>query len=82
MSVRLPPYDAGIAQLVEIRFFWSEELKRYLCEIYAKRTSGLVSKWESSNRRFFDEIRKQLLLWKVLRPKDKERYYAMLKQSI
>ncbi|MEM1515229.1 MAG: M28 family peptidase [Candidatus Bathyarchaeia archaeon] len=79
-SIRLPPYDIGIAQTVEIPFLWSEEVKKYLCEINVKRTAGLVSAWEAANRKFFDEIRKQILLWKVLRSKDKEKYYAMLAQ--
>ncbi len=75
MSVRLAPFDAGIAQIAEVRLFWSKEVKKYTCEIYVRRTSGLSSIWEAANRKFFDEIRKQALLWKVLRPHEKEKYY-------
>jgi ABC-type lipoprotein release transport system permease subunit len=75
MDVRLAPLDRGIAQKVKLSATSQEGKNEYRLELYIERVSGTLDMWEKVNRqRFLDIIRKQLLLWKTLKPDEKTKY--------
>ncbi|MEO0251404.1 MAG: FtsX-like permease family protein [candidate division WOR-3 bacterium] len=78
MLVRIAPWDAGIIQDFRLSAISSKEKKEYKFEIYLHRRSGILTFWRKSNRTFIDEFRKQLLLWRALRPVDREKYFKMI----
>lgn len=82
MTVRLAPFEMGVVQEVHIKAESSPEGERYHFGIYLKRLDGYLRIWKMSNRKFADEIRKQLLIWRGLSPKDKEEYMARAPELI
>jgi len=75
--VRLPPYEAGVKQRVEICAKLSEKENKYHVSVYLERISGVLSIWKSVNRNFLDKIRKEFLMWRSLRPSEKTVYFEM-----
>ncbi len=73
--VRLAPYDAGIIQRMRIDAFAPPKATRYSFSLSIRRLSGYRDTWVAANRIFIDNIRKQFLLWRTLKPKDKARYF-------
>ncbi|MHA2303770.1 MAG: M28 family peptidase [Candidatus Hodarchaeales archaeon] len=70
-TLTLAPFDMGLKQEVDL-FTYLDEIKyRYVFEIHLIRLEGILSAWESSVRRFVDNIRKQLLIWRSL-PKEEK----------
>jgi hypothetical protein len=80
MLVRIVPWDANIVQDFRLSAIPQEGKKEFKFELYLHRRSGILTFWRRSNRAFIDEIRKQLLLWRALRPVDREKYFKMASQ--
>ena len=74
LRTRLPPYDAAIVEDVEILALPDEVTKRVNFGMYSKLLSGKRYLWISSHKKFVDEVRKQMLLWKSLRSIDKKKH--------
>ncbi|RLE89557.1 MAG: hypothetical protein DRJ49_02625 [Thermoprotei archaeon] len=75
--VHLPPWGAGLSQEARVRFYRRRGAirDRYSVSLIIKLLTGMRETWIRSNYRFADEVRKQLLLWKSLRPGDKKIYF-------
>jgi len=73
--ISLTPYDLNLNQNVALRLIQEEE--KYLFDIHFALLSGTESDWVTHNRKFVNAIREQLLLWRDLKPKDRERYLDM-----
>ena len=80
MDARLPPYELGVSQKVEV-YMLQMEPKRWGCQIVLKRKTGTSSDWEKLNKSFLDLLRKQMLLWRTLRPEEKDRYMKLFKEE-
>ncbi|KYH39860.1 MAG: hypothetical protein AYL31_008310 [Candidatus Bathyarchaeota archaeon B26-1] len=80
MDARLPPYELGVSQNVEV-YMLQMEPKRWGCQIVLKRKTGTSSDWEKLNKSFLDLLRKQMLLWRTLRPEEKDRYMKLFKEE-
>jgi len=70
----LVPFDLGISQHVEIGGVFRPEHNAYQFQLIATRTSGDYQNWRRLNPHFLKIIRKQLLLWRILSPDQKQRY--------
>jgi len=70
--VRLAPFDLNIAQDVKVTA--AREADRMDFVLVFRRTSGHMNQWVLTNYRFVDALRKQLLLWRILKPIEKEKY--------
>jgi len=72
----LAPYDFGVSQKVRLVICDSgmeEDLLTFLLELH--RLSGDVASWKRTNRLFLNTLRKCFLIWRVMKPEDRE-YYA------
>jgi len=75
MNIFLAPYEAGLRQQAQLRVDFDEKVDKYIFIIHCHRVEGARGLWTRLNRNFIDSIRKQLLLWRSLPPKERERYY-------
>ncbi len=73
MKMQLSPFELGVFQKVELRFLPETE-ERLKFELLIHRESGPTLSWKKSNIIFIDELRKQFLIWRGLRDKDKAKY--------
>ena len=73
-TVMLAPFEAGVSQDVHIRAFRPKGEKNYTFEIYLRQKTGMRSVWVHANRHFTNVIRKQMLVWRSLKPEDKKPY--------
>jgi len=74
-DVRLAPFDMNLFQNVEISAVKVDKDKmRFSLNLH--RVSGHIQQWTLANYRFADAIRKQLLLWRILKPDQKKTYIA------
>jgi len=80
MMARLFPYEAGVNQ-ESLLFSLEHSLERWELRVLSERKTGLRDTWMGSYRNFVDEIRKQLLLWRSLKPEAREHYYEMFKEA-
>ncbi|MEM2960674.1 MAG: ABC transporter permease, partial [Candidatus Bathyarchaeia archaeon] len=71
--VALPPYEVGIRQLTDLL---AQPIKdgRYQFHLSLKLIGGMREQWLHSVRPFADAIRKQLLIWRGLKPEERELY--------
>ncbi|RLG35648.1 MAG: hypothetical protein DRN91_09160, partial [Candidatus Alkanophagales archaeon] len=74
--VRLAPFELNIVQDVVITFLKSKTEQRIYTLMRIKRQTGPYSSWLTSNRRFIDDIRKQLLTWRLLKLEEREKYIS------
>ena len=75
VKVRLAPYDIGLFQDVSIEAIKVHpEEERYGLTILIKKITGTQDAWITSNRTFIDSLRKQMLIWRTLPAKERERY--------
>ncbi|RLE80526.1 MAG: hypothetical protein DRJ51_05665 [Thermoprotei archaeon] len=74
LRVRLPPYDAVIVEDVEILALVDKKARKINFGVHTKLLSGKRYIWISSHRKFIDDIRKQMLLWKSIRDVDRKKY--------
>ncbi len=66
-KMRLAPWNWGLLQEYNFLTYYDSEEEKYLFELSVTRISGDRAKWEKVNgRKFFRDIRKQLLLWRGL----------------
>ena len=72
-DVRLAPYDMNLNQNVEVSATRTAKDKMQF-SLNLHRISGPREQWTLTNYRFADAIRKQILLWRVLRPDQKKKY--------
>jgi len=73
LHAHLAPFELNIHQEVEVRAVKVE--KAYNFNLYIRKISGARDSWIRSNRIFIDRVRKQLLVWRTLPSKEKEKYY-------
>ena len=72
----LAPYDFGVSQkvrLITCKSGIEEDLLTFRLDLH--RLSGDVASWKRTNRLFLNTLRKCFLIWRVMRPEDRE-YYA------
>jgi len=70
----LAPFDVGVSQRVEIETRLLPDGLFYDITLRLRRLSGDEGSWERLNRHFTDLIRKQFLIWRVLRPETRQAY--------
>jgi len=71
---RLFPFEAGILQRTEFNVIKDIIKGIYSFEVSIKREQGQTAQWETSNIRLLDELRKQLLIWKSIKAKERAEY--------
>jgi hypothetical protein len=71
--IQLAPYEAGVAEKVQIYLIESES-QRWEPHIFAQKLMGPSDRWMRLHRNFIDQIRKQIMLWKSLPPTERQRY--------
>ncbi len=74
MKVRLAPFEMGVVQETRLNANLSARENRYGFELYLRRLGGYLRIWETSNRKFADEVRKQMLIWRGLKREEKDEY--------
>jgi len=72
LTIRLAPYDAGISEYIEIIGRWEED--KIVFGVLSVLKTGKRYMWISSHKRFIDHLRKQLLLWRTLKPEERLKY--------
>ncbi|HDO42242.1 MAG TPA: FtsX-like permease family protein [Candidatus Bathyarchaeota archaeon] len=72
-DVSLAPWDSGLIQRVFIRAI-QEKGKDWFLQIHLKYLQGDRKIWTTRNPRFIDLLRKQFLMWRGLKSKEKEKY--------
>jgi hypothetical protein len=70
----LAPFDLGIQQEFEIRFRPTDIPNIYEISLEIQRISGDPEHWETLNKRFFQSLRKQFLIWRTLTNEQKAPY--------
>ncbi len=76
--VWLAPFDFGVKQLVNLSFCPAPEDPEYLeIEVRVQREAGEANSWKRINKAFFDDLRKQLLVWRSL-DEEAQGYYEQL----
>ncbi len=71
--LHLAPFDLGVIQSSVISAT-AVKPDRHEFQVYIRRQEGPLYAWRTSNRNFVDTLRKQLLLWRSLSPKQKAEY--------
>ncbi|MFP4056449.1 MAG: FtsX-like permease family protein [Candidatus Brocadiia bacterium] len=82
MTAWLAPFDVGVSQGVAIETYLLPDGIFYGMELRLGRKSGDQGSWRRLNRHFTDLIRKQFLIWRVLRPAARETYVARAAQRL
>lgn len=72
--IRLPPYEAGVTETITISAVKFFRERRYKFELTGRLRTGKRYIWVMGHRTFTDLIRKQLLLWRSLRSKERKFY--------
>jgi len=75
ITLHIAPFPAGINQTTEIIAVNEKEVWR--AHLHLSRKTGRMDEWISSNRKFLDAVRKQLLNWRTLAPSEKSKYKAI-----
>jgi len=81
MKVWLSPYDLGVSQHTEMRAVPAGDFGVYEIQLRIRRLSGQATTWVRINRGFLNEVRKQFLLWRTIRPEGKEEYFAEAEEA-
>ena len=71
-TIHIAPYDLGIYQDFTIEALSFDA--KYNITLKIERKSGVQDIWVKSNKTFIDVIRKQMLIWRTLRPSEREIY--------
>jgi hypothetical protein len=79
LTVSLSPFEVGVSQRVDIAARLNEEVKRYDVMLHLERLTGPQSTWVTSNYRFVNELRKQLIMWGSFSAAEKASYISMAK---
>ena len=80
-TVRLAPYDTGVAQKVTIT---ATKIKgeSFTFSVHLRLLRGYRPVWVSSNRLFITELRKQFLIWRTLSPSRQKNYIERGKEML
>lgn len=70
----LAPFDMGVSQDADILLIPSKEEGLYELQLKLIRQSGEISAWKRTNRGFISDLRKQLLVWRMIKPEDQREY--------
>ena len=76
MTAWLSPYDVGVSQRVDLETRLLPDGLFYRIDLRLRRLSGDQGSWRRLNRHFADLIRRQFLIWRVLRPEARQAYCA------
>lgn len=74
MRVWLAPFDMGVSQDVDILLMPSEDPGLYELQLRLLRQSGELSAWKRVNRQFMGDLRRQLLLWRTIKPEGQQEF--------
>jgi hypothetical protein len=74
MRTWLAPFDMGVSQDSDIVLLPSKEPGLYELQLRLERQSGEIAAWKRTNRGFISDLRKQLLLWRTIKPEDQKEY--------
>ena len=75
MDVILTPTELGIRQSVKIQAIQQKD-RTFSLAVFIERISGDYDQWKIRNYYFFDDVRKQLLLWRALPSSEKRKYIS------
>ncbi|MEM3957472.1 MAG: FtsX-like permease family protein [Thermoproteota archaeon] len=78
--VWLAPFEQNIKQDMNIVILKSKTEQNFLISMNLTRVSGPYDSWVRFNYPFIDEVRKQMLIWNVLNPEDREKYIRMARE--
>ncbi|MGC9202887.1 MAG: M28 family peptidase [Thermoproteota archaeon] len=81
----LPPYDANITQLMQLIAQVEVGVERYEFLLHVELLTGSIENWRKSVNTSIETLRKQLLLWRTLTDKEKEKYLnqtSLIKRKI
>ncbi len=70
----LAPFDMGVSQDTDIILLPAKEPGLYELQLRLARRSGEISAWKRVNREFMTELRKQLLVWRTVKPDQQQEY--------
>ena len=70
----LAPFDQGLSQHLEIRVEAERDTRFCNINLRIERLSGDGAAWIRGNRIFINELRKQFLVWRALRPAERASY--------
>ena len=74
VDVRLKPYEMGVMEEVDLMAVGKPGETKFSFNLYGKLATGPRQLWLVGHRSFVDVVRKQILLWRSLRPQDREAY--------
>ncbi len=74
MRTWLAPFDMGVSQDTDIILLPSAEPGLYEMQLRLERRSGEIAAWKRVNREFMTELRKQLLVWRTVKPAMQHEY--------
>ena len=74
MRTWLAPFDMGVSQDTDILLIPSQEEGLYELQLKLVRQSGEIAAWQRTNRGFISDLRKQLLVWRMITPQDQREY--------
>ncbi|MDQ3813663.1 MAG: ABC transporter permease, partial [Armatimonadota bacterium] len=74
MRVWLAPFDMGVSQDTDILLIPASEPGLYELQLKLVRQSGEIAAWKRVNRGFISDLRKQLLLWRTIKPEGQQEY--------
>jgi len=74
MRTWLAPFDMGVSQNTDILLMPSPEPGLYELQLKLVRQSGEIAAWKRTNRGFISDLRKQLLVWRMIKPHDQHEY--------
>ena len=64
----------GVSQDTDIILLPAKEPGLYELQLRLARRSGEISAWKRVNREFMTELRKQLLVWRTVKPEQQQEY--------
>ena len=70
----LAPFDMGVSQDTDIILLPAKEQGLYELQLRLARRSGEISAWKRVNKEFMTELRKQLLVWRTVKPEQQQEY--------
>jgi hypothetical protein len=70
----LAPFDLGISHDVELAIVYREDHGVYQYHLKARRFSGDQQNWRRLTPRFVQTIRKQLLMWRIVKAEAQQNY--------
>ena len=81
-TMSLAPYEQGISQRVELTAVWNQAMRKYTFTANLKLLTGSRKLWTSLAYGVMDDVRKQLLLWKILKPEERRNYISRAREIL